>query len=38
MGLIILLCVTFTAVPYFSTLYHKRHDFWKNVFEHNIEF
>ena len=33
---IILSSVAFPAVPYFSTLCHKRHDFRKNVIEHNI--
>jgi endonuclease/exonuclease/phosphatase (EEP) superfamily protein YafD len=35
---IILLSVTCLAVPHFSTLLHKRHDFRKTVIEKNVRF
>jgi hypothetical protein len=33
---IILYSVTCPAVPYFSTLFHKRNDFWEIVFQHKM--
>jgi hypothetical protein len=33
---IILPCVARPALPYFSTLFHKRRDFWEKVTEHKM--